>query len=356
MTLRSSSSEKAVFQIEWKVIEKSKMPTLIEELTKEHEVFGPVKDRSLVFFERISSENQIYLGFQNTKKSPKEVFFPQTEILFTYKVGKKTVDIETLPSLKTKMVLLGVRPCDARGFVLLDKFFSSGEHKDLYYLEKRENTTTVGLACNHPLSTCFCTSIGGSPFGKEGVDLLLQDVDDKYLIEAVTEKGKKLIEEFSWLENAEKADMVTARKLSEDAEKAIRSKVSVEDVSEKLDTIFDDPIWDRIHQKCVGCGICTYLCPTCCCFDVLDEETEEGKRVRIWDSCQFPCFTLQGSGHNPRPSEKERMRQRVMHKFNYFVKNFGESFCVGCGRCVRNCPVNLDIREVVDEISTRQVW
>ncbi|MGD8505112.1 MAG: 4Fe-4S dicluster domain-containing protein [Candidatus Bathyarchaeota archaeon] len=341
--------------MKWKVIEKSKIPFLIEELAKEHEVFAPVKEKDLVFFDKFSPENEACLDLQNTKKPPKEVFFPQNEILFAYRVGKKGVEIEEAPDLKRRMVLLGVRPCDARGFVLIDKFLSSGEHKDLYYLEKRGHTTVIGLACSYPLSTCFCTSVGGSPFGKEGVDLLLQDVKDKYLIETVTEKGERLIGKFPWLRDAEKTDIEKARKLSEDVEKSIRSKVPVEGVSEKLDRMFDDPIWDEIHQKCVGCGVCTYLCPTCCCFDVLDERLEEGKRVRIWDSCQFHCFTLQGSGHNPRPSGKERVRQRIMHKFNYFVKNFGESLCVGCGRCVRECPVNFDIRRIVEEISTRQV-
>jgi len=337
----------------WKVIAKKKMPALIEELTKEYQVFAPVRNESVVSFERVSSGNETVLDLHNTKKPPKEVFLPQNEILFTYRVGQESVEIEGAPALEREMVLLGVRPCDARGFVLLDKFFSSGEQEDFNYLRKRENAATVGLACNHPLSTCFCTSIGGSPFGKEGMDLLLQDLNDKYLIEMVTEKGKKLIEKFPWLRGAEKADIEKGKRLSEDAEKAIRSKLSVEGLSEKLDRMFDDPMWDQIGLKCVGCGVCTFLCPTCCCFDVLDEETEEAKRVRIWDSCQFPLFTLQGSGHNPRSSAKERMRQRIMHKFSYFVKNFGESFCVGCGRCIRECPVNQDIREIIDGISTR---
>ncbi len=148
-------------------------------------------------------------------------------------------------------------------------------------------------------------------------------------------------------------DLERANKLSERAESAVESRFSFKGVSEKLDRMFDDPFWDKTCQKCLGCGVCTFLCPTCCCFDIL-EETEEEKRVRIWDSCQFSCFTLQGSGHNPRPSGKERMRQRIMHKFNYFVKNHGDSFCVGCGRCVKECPVNLDIREVVRAISTRE--
>jgi len=341
--------------MKWKVIEKSKFPILLGELTEEHDVFVPVKEKNIVFFERLSQGREAYLDFRNTKKPPKEVFFPQTETLFIHRIGKKGVEIEEALIVKGKRVLLGVRPCDARSFVLLDKFFSSGEHKDLYYLEKRKNTTMFGLACNHPLSTCFCTSLGGSPFGKEGMDLLLQDINGKYLIETVTERGEKLVEKFPWLKDAEKADIEKAKKLSEEAETAVRSKVSVKGVSQKLDRMFDDPLWDRIYQKCLGCGICTFLCPTCCCFDVLDEEGDGGKRVRIWDSCQFSCFTLQGSGYNPRPSGKERMRQRIMHKFSYFVKNFGESFCVGCGRCIRECPVNLDIREITKAISTREM-
>jgi len=339
--------------MKWKVIEKSKMPVLIGELAKEYEVFAPVKEKNMVSFEKFSSGNEAYLDFRNTKKPPKEVFFPQTETLFTHRIGRKDIEVVESPAVREKRVVLGVRPCDARSFVLLDKFFSSGEHKDVYYLGKRKNTTIVGLACNHPLSTCFCTSLGGSPFGKEGMDLLLQDINDRYLIETVTERGKELVKKFPWLKDAEKANIEKAKKLSEDAENAVKSKVSVKDVSEKLDRMFDDPLWDQIYQKCLGCGVCTFLCPTCCCFDILDEEGNGGKRVRIWDSCQFSCFTLQGSGHNPRPSGKERMRQRIMHKFNHFVKNYGESFCVGCGRCVQECPVNLDIREIVGAISTR---
>ena len=340
--------------MKWKVLEKSQLPILVRELAREHEVFAPVKEKSITSFEKLSSENEACLEFQNTKKPPKEMFFPQTETLFTCRIGKKDVEIVNVPAVEEKRVLLGVRPCDARSFVLLDKFLSSGEYRDVYYTEKRKNTIVFGFACNRPRNTCFCTSLGGSPFGKEGMDLLLEDIDDRYLIETVTERGDRLIKKFPWLKDAPKADVERAKRLSEDAENAVKSKISVKDISEKLDKMFDNPLWDQICQKCLGCGICTFLCPTCCCFDILDEEGDATKRVRIWDSCQFSCFTLQGSGHNPRPSGKERIRQRIMHKFNYFVKNFGESFCVGCGRCVQECPVNLDIREVVEVISTMQ--
>ena len=128
----------------------------------------------------------------------------------------------------------------------------------------------------------------------------------------------------------------------------LQSDVNIKNLKEKLDKAFDASFWNEIHQKCLGCGICTFLCPTCYCFDITDEvKDEQGKRIRCWDSCMFPQFTLHASGHNPRPTYRERMRQRIMHKFNYCPENYKETFCVGCGRCIRNCPVNLDIRQII---------
>ena len=334
-----------------KIMNKNRLPSFIDELIREHRVFAPVKTNSFFRFKEISQGKDARLDYQNTKQPPKEVFFPQTEILFTYKMGEKGVELEDAPPMSEKRVLFGVRPCDARALVFLDRFFSSGDYKDSLYLEKREKTAIVGLACNSPLSTCFCVSLGGSPLGKEGMDLLLEDINEKYLIEILSKRGAKLVENITWLRDAENADLERAKKISEDAESAIKSKIAIEGLREKLDSMFDAPLWDQIHQKCIGCAVCTYLCPTCWCFDVLDEVTPTGgRRVRIWDTCQFPLFTLEASGFNPRLSGKERMRQRIMHKFNYFPKDFGELACVGCGRCVQECPVNLDIREVIKTI------
>ena len=122
-------------------------------------------------------------------------------------------------------------------------------------------------------------------------------------------------------------------------------------LKKSLDNLFEDPLWNKLAEKCLGCGICTYLCPACHCFDILDEEAgPDGKRIRIWDSCQFPLFTLQTSGFNPRPKVKERFRQRIMHKFSYLVDEHGVFGCSGCGRCVTACPVNLDIRQALNDI------
>jgi ferredoxin len=205
----------------------------------------------------------------------------------------------------------------------------------------------MGLACNQPMSTCFCTSVGGGPFSTDGLDVLWTDLGDRYLVEAFTAQGEALIAGRPQMREAGSEDVDQKAELAARAEGTI-SGPDVQGVKEKLDGMYDSPFWLQVHRKCLGCGACTYLCPTCHCFDIQDEgDRRQGRRVRNWDTCQFSQFTLHASGHNPRISGKERMRQRMMHKFNYFVENFHAIACVGCGRCVRECPVNLDIRAVL---------
>ena len=168
------------------------------------------------------------------------------------------------------------------------------------------------------------------------------------LFEPITERGKKLIERHSeLLKPATAAQLKSRDKLASEAAAKI-SGIELDGVSKKLESSFESPFWDDIHQTCLACGICTFLCPTCHCFAFSDERLDsKGERIRLWDSCQYPAFTLEASGHNPRVSGMERMRQRIMHKFSYYVENFDEVACVGCGRCVANCPVNLDLRETI---------
>jgi ferredoxin len=249
-------------------------------------------------------------------------------------------------------VLFGVRPCDAHSFVLLDKLFDQEKYKDGYYIEKRKSTTVISLACvKPPYATCFCTSVDGEPVSAEGADILLTDIGGDYLAEFITEKGEKLAKYFG----ETKADAAADTKKSEIATKAkesIASKIPAHEIKPILDVNFDNPFWNTIHGKCLACGTCTYMCPTCHCFDISDEvKGADGVRIRSWDSCMFPLFTKETSGHNPRSSQKERWRQRAMHKFKYYVDMFNAIACVGCGRCVMSCPVNIDIRKVVEDIS-----
>lgn len=327
-------------------VSKKDMNEFIESLTRDYIILAPASIDGIFLFKPASGLQRINSDYQNSKKPPKEVFFPQSETMFNYKDAK----VESTEKVKQKKVLLGIRPCDARANLLLDDVFVGANYKDVYYTNKRKNSIIIGLGCSKPLSTCFCTSCGGGPFSKEGLDILLMDIGDKYIVQVVTDKGREVLtHKFT---EASREEVRLAEKIKNEAEKRIKSLVEIEGIKEKLDRMFEHPFWNKLSERCLGCGVCTYLCPTCHCFDIADEAVNsEGKRVRNWDSCMFPLFTLQTSGHNPRPTGKERMRQRVMHKFNYFVENYKEQACVGCGRCIIDCPVNIDIRKVLEEIS-----
>ena len=347
-----------------RTIGKTELINFLAGLGSKYDVFAPVKKDGAICFEPLSSPEDVVFDYPNSLRTPKEFFFPQAEVLFTFQGAERQTD---KPAANTKpQVLFGVRPCDSKALLLLDSVFDQEDYQDPYYIEKRKNMVLVGLACRNPQSTCFCTSVGGGPFDKEGLDILVTELDDnRCYVEILTEKGKQLIAEDSSFKTANKSDVQQVESVKKEAEAKIPTKVALEGLKEKLDGMFDSPVWDRIHEKCLGCAVCTYLCPTCHCFALLDEKvpapvlpaqktrvqvSSQGQRIRNWDSCMFPIFTLEASGHNPRVSNRERMRQRIMHKFNYFVDNFGQTACVGCGRCLINCPVNMDIREIIETI------
>jgi sulfhydrogenase subunit beta (sulfur reductase) len=336
-------------------IAKTEAVSLLNNLIREYKVFAPVEQNGFITFQEIHSGSEAFLDYINSKKPPKEIFFPQSERLFSYDLSRRESWGAEKPAQEEKpRIIFGIRPCDARSLVLLDNVFDGKPYKDPYYTDKRKTTTIVALGCNQPCTTCFCTSLGGGPFSQDGSDLLLVDIGDKYIAQVVTEKGEKFAKEHNEFRKAEKHSLSLMRDTKETAEALMKSKIEVQKVTEKLDSMFDDHFWDMVSEKCLGCAVCTYLCPTCHCFDITDEVIEQsGDRVRTWDSCAFPSFTLEASGVNPRPSNKERYRQRIMHKFNYFVANHGMAACVGCGRCIKECPVNLDIRVVLNSILNR---
>ncbi|MDY6971262.1 MAG: 4Fe-4S dicluster domain-containing protein [Thermodesulfobacteriota bacterium] len=337
--------------MEEKTVSKEDFFEFLAALTKDYQVFAPVKRDDCLVFAQVQPEDEICLDYHNTKRGVKEAFFPQREQLFSFNLGNGDEDI-TEPSFPdTKRVMFGVRPCDAKGLFLFDRVFGDKGYEDPYYLSKRANTIVIALGCSQPESTCFCIDNKGGPFATDGSDLLLVDLGDSYSVQVITEKGEELLKNEDKFRKADQNQVRLKEEIVEKARAFLKPSVNPEKAKERLDKNFDDPIWDRLHEKCLGCGICTFLCPTCHCFDILDETGgPKGERIRIWDSCMFPQFTLHASGANPRPTGKERLRQRVMHKFKYFVDNHGEIACSGCGRCIRYCPVNLDIREILGEI------
>jgi len=327
-----------------KIIAKEELYKQLNSLAKDFEIIGP-KDlfNKGFFYERLDSAQELYLGEGFTTEPVKKFFLSPSEWLFNcqYNNGKNSLEELSLPD--KKRIIIGVRPCEARGLILLDQVFGSQGYKDEFYLNNRRRTIIIGLACAKPDAACFCTSLAGSPVESRGMDVIIfAKGDEEFILEIVTDKGKEIFGALGQVLNETEKESHALEK--EKNKELVIPKIKV---PESLCSIFEDAYWQEVSRACLDCGICTFLCPTCHCFDLVDEQR---KKLRCYDGCAFADFTVEASGVNPRPTKKERYRQRVFHKFEYFKKNFGENLCVGCGRCIRHCPVKIDIREVVTNI------
>jgi len=312
-------------------------------------VIAPVEEDGRRVFKAVDAAARVCLLPGKTRWSPKEFVFPKTEALFSYVVQAGGVRLHAASVDPTEQVLFGVRPCDAAGLARLDATFLGGE-TDPLYARRRELTTVVSLVCAEAEPECFCTAVGGSPAGEDGSDLQLLPLDGGWLVRPLTPKGERLAAPLSgWAANASDEEWEQARASVRRVEESIRHSAVAQEWAALLESSFDSPVWEALGRRCLGCSICTYVCPSCSCFDVNDSGTVEcGERCRSWDSCTFALFTRQASGHNPRPTQASRYRQRVLHKFAYFPQQHeGRFMCVGCGRCVKMCPVGMDVQEAV---------
>ncbi|MFX1282418.1 MAG: 4Fe-4S dicluster domain-containing protein [Promethearchaeota archaeon] len=338
-----------------KIILKNELNQIIKKLMDYYTVIAPQKEKEFLKYGELANVEDIILDFPGPSKiPPKSILFPQKEILFTFELKNKNVKLsDSKTSTQEKpQILFGIRPCDTRSLALLKMFFEWGNYKDVYYSEKYNNSIFISYACNSPRSTCFCTSVNGGPFNKDNSDLLLVDIGKKYVLSSLTDKGDSVLEVLSELKDATNQDLEKVKRLEQEAKNSMKKVPNIDKINEDLEGMYDNEIWDTLSEVCLGCATCTFLCPTCHCFDVLDERLDEhhGARIRIWDTCQFPLFSKHGSGHNPRGTKSSRFRQRVFHKFSYYPINYGVLGCVGCGRCINYCPMHSDIREELTRI------
>ncbi|MBN2062586.1 MAG: 4Fe-4S dicluster domain-containing protein [Deltaproteobacteria bacterium] len=317
-----------------------------------YNIYAPVKEGDFFNFRRLENDQEPDFNMRNSMLSPKAVVYPQSERMFDFSIDPEVEDAHILretPKDYSQQVIVGIRPCDAHAFRIVKPNFDNPEYRDPFWTKRYESTVFIGFACNEPCSTCFCTSVGGGPFNEEGLDAIVYDLGDRYILKGLTEKGDELIEKAEGGEPAKDSDLKEVAALAASAAEKIVSKVPTGRLKEKdVTELFNAPIWEDIAFGCINCGTCTYLCPTCWCFDIQDELLgNDGDRIRNWDSCMFPLFTLHGSGHNPRNNKYQRVRQRFMHKLKYYVDKYDSGVqCSGCGRCVRYCPANIDIREI----------
>lgn len=327
-------------------IDKNDLHKLITKWMKKAQVFAPVKVENFTGFQALKDVSELVLDVpHNTRIPPKSLFLPQSEVLFEIKNGQFVpTEQASLPR-----IIFGIRPCDAHAIALLDTVFEAKEYVDPYWKSRRERTVLVGLGCHQPPSTCFCTSVGYGPFDKTGLDILITELEDVYTLEVLTDKGAALIQELAPLSENNQMKML---KVQQTAHEQMPKVLETKATREKLYAMFESEYWQKISQSCLGCGVCTFLCPTCFCFDIVDE-VQRSERVRNWDTCMFRIYSQEASGHNPRPTRSERTRQRLMHKFAYWYDHADQSGCVGCGRCVQYCPVGLDIREMIRQA---RIW
>lgn len=339
-------------------IDKAEFTAGLGRLEKSYRLYGPVREKQQYAFKALVNGEKPDLDFTNTRLSAKSLIYPQSEVTFEYSLDKSSDDYAILKEPEknySPRAVIGIRPCDADAYAVVRRNFETPEYQDTYWLNNYNATTLVGLACNTPASsTCFCTSAGSGPFSEVNLDVLLVDNGDYYLARVLTEKGEKLTASAGWETAAPGADS-TIETLKTKAEAKISSAVHTDRLKDQsLVGLYEAPIWDKESFACINCGTCTFACPTCWCFDVQDETYgKSGLRIRNWDSCMFPLFTAHASGHNPRGPKLSRLRQRFMHKLKYYVDKYDKGIqCTGCGRCVRLCPVNIDIRRICDQMNS----
>ena len=341
-------------------IKREDLPALFQKIAADQELYLPVRTADQTNFGVWREEAEVDLDTLKTVKSPKDVFFPQSETLYTcYREGKKlSVEPETLK--EQDFVVFGMKACDIKGVEVLDRVFLS-DPIDTFYAARRDHGTIVALACHEPEETCFC-KVFGVDAAHPAADVAAWMVEDTLYWKPETEKGQKLTENLAdILEKAEDAGSETAVAEEEEKIRAIIEELPYSHLSlegwngDVLMEKFESPLWEELYKPCLACGTCTFVCPTCQCYDIKDYDTGHGvQRYRCWDSCMYSDFTMMAHGNN-RTSQKERFRQRFMHKLVYFpANNDGMYSCVGCGRCVEKCPASLNIVKVVKAFQEKE--
>ena len=332
-----------------KKIALEKIGDLVAGLMAKGRLFAPVKGNGGVNFEEIKDAADVTLDFYNTILSPKALFFPQIEEMIQYRIEKDKTEAEVIPPASAPQILFGVRPCDVKSFEIMDLLFEDKGLLDPYWVERRKNTTIIGYAFDSVDPVDFYNTFDIHAADPNGSDIFMIKKDQTIYLKAMTEKGTTLLSGLAGLENAGDADAAVFDATVAKGTEFKTRKLDLTGVEAKFLEIFDAPFWQKTAAACIGCGTCTFVCPTCHCFDICDENLfRDGKRSRTWDACMFSNFTQETSGHNPRTKIFQRLRQKVTHKFSYYVTKFGETLCVGCGRCTRSCPVNIDIFSIVE--------
>lgn len=377
-------AEQQNFPLEKKVsIDKDQLQAILDRLAEQkYTIFGPTIRENAVTYNQMSSVDQLPVGWTDEqdggryrlKKSAqpslfeyvvgphswKKVLYPALVKLWSAKKTERGFEIDAPSNTGApKIALLGVRPCELKALAIHDQILAGGDYVDPYYQSIRRDAFIIAVNCVRPGGTCFCASIGTGPQASEGFDLALTEIfldsGQRLLVEVGSARGQHVLEALG-LQPATEAELATARQALERAADSMGRRLDTDQLKERLYAGFDDPYWDEIAERCLTCGNCTMVCPTCFCMNIQDSTNLTGttaERERCWDSCFASNFSYIHGG-SIRISGYARYRQWLMHKLAYWQDQFGVLGCVGCGRCITWCPVGIDITKEASVLTKQE--
>ena len=334
------------------VIKKEDLNKWLEHLKRKARLYAPKKKENQFIFRPVKDVNEITLKYIPTILPPKKYYYPQKEKLFRFHVRP----FKTSKAIKAfeEYILFAVHTCDIAGIQCMDVVFREGP-EDPNYLNRKDKMTIIGMEC---LEYCdkyaSCASMGNhEPRG--GYDLMMVDLGEKFILHINSEKGERLIHGLAYIKEANEQDMLSLERVREAKKKVFKEEfnASLIKVCEVFDKHFNSRVWQDVGKRCVACGNCTTVCPTCYCFDTLDEmelSLNEGMRYRIWNSCQMEDFAKVAGGEDFRKGRDGRQKHRYYRKFKYPVDKFNRFFCTGCGRCTRSCMAEISLVETVNSL------
>lgn len=338
------------------ILKKENLRKWVDSLRKQYTVFAPVLGNKEYSFREVEDDTDFTLDYVRTMIPPKKFLHPQREELASYHRGNG-MEWE-LPKFDKKQVILGVHPCDARGIKSDDVVFG-GDLPDPYYWNRRKNTIIVTVACANPDENCFCLSWDEcGPMLKDGFDLQMIDIGNSYYVEIGSLQGSLMVQGDLFVKANEDQEKLKEKQVNLARQKIRKHVPDGDTLPEFLEQHYENEVWEVEAEKCLSCGSCTMVCPTCFCYHVEDFNrwnVTDGKRMRMWDSCQLIDFSEVAMGENFRKDRAARLKWRIYHKLAYWPDQFGLYGCTGCGRCITYCPAKIDMTEVIATIRGEKV-
>ncbi len=312
---------------------------------------GYITEQEAGHFRLIYTGHDRYFDVIPGQQSWKQFLFPSRLELFALHKNNRSWQIHNPEPDKRSLAFIGVRGCELAAIQVQDKAFIRDDFYDPVYRARRQRVFILAVDCFHPAGTCFCVSMGTGPSPKDAFDLRLTELDDVFLLTVGSELGRTIMSGMP-SEAASAFVMTAAERGVDQASRNMGRALETSDLPEVILDNLDHPQWDDVAKRCLSCANCTQVCPTCFCWDAVDQPDLTGTQVhrfRVWDSCFNPDYSYQAGG-NTRPNIRSRYRQWLSHKLGTWVQQYGTSGCVGCGRCITWCPAGIDLTEEIPEL------